>query len=226
VVDGAHRVWIVVRQKQLTYTPVLDSRVMDQWLIAVDLTDAFAPTPVEISDVPGQDTVVQAERTLNFATHQVRPTGGRAGVRGLGGVRRGCAAAFPVNVSCGYDGTAGSGFQLTASHLLGHGPEPVDYRVRVPTAGDYRVGFRAYTFNAALFDLVAGERSYRVSFDREGSFGMVWLAQPVRLPAGEQTIRLVSVPGSRAAGCSTHSSCGARDGRGGPEEARCDGDYG
>jgi hypothetical protein len=26
---------------------------------------------------------------------------------------------------------------------------------------------------------------------------MVWLAQPVRLPAGEQTIRLVSVPGSK-----------------------------
>jgi hypothetical protein len=195
-VDDAHRAWMVVRQKLLTeIKPVPEAPVLDQWLVAVDLPDSFAPDPVEISDVPGQDTVVQAERTLNFGTHQVEQRD-RPVIVDSETFVVGCAAAFPVNVSCGYDGVPGAGFQLNAMHFLGHTVDPMDYRVRVPTAGNYRVGLRAYTFNAVQLDLVAGDRSYRFSFDKSGDFAVIWLNQLVRLEAGEQTIRLASAPGN------------------------------
>jgi hypothetical protein len=195
-VDDAHRAWMVVRQKLGTgMKPVPDAPVLDQWLVAVELPDAFAPDPVEISDVPGQDTVVQAERTLNFGTHQFEQSG-RPVIVDSETFVQGCAAAFPVNVSCGYDGVPGAGFKLSASHFLGHTVDPMDYRVHVPTAGNYRVGLRAYTFKAVQLDLVAGDRSYRVSFDKSGDFAVIWLNQLVRLEAGEQTIRLASAPGN------------------------------
>ena len=162
---------------------------------AIAIASRFAPDPVEISDVPGQDTVVQAERTLNFGTHQVEQRD-RPVIVDSETFVAGCAAAFPVNVSCGYDGVPGAGFQLTASHFLGHTVDPMDYRVRVATAGNYRVGLRAYTFNAVQLDLIAGDRSYRFSFDKTGDVAVIWLNQLVRLEAGEQTIRLVSAPGN------------------------------
>jgi hypothetical protein len=194
-VDGGHRLWIVVRQKQVPpVKAVPQAPVMDQWLVAVDIADTFAPSPVDVSGTPGDDTIVQAERTMNFGTSE--STFLRTNVYVDSDTFVAPCLTYPNTSGCGYDGTPGAGFVLNASHGLGHQYGPVDYRIRVHTAGNYRVGFRAFTFGTATFDLIVGDRSYRMSFGTKSGLSMIWLSQLVHLDAGEQTVRLETPAGA------------------------------
>jgi hypothetical protein len=191
-IDAGHRLWVTGMHAR----PNAVRAPLDQWLYSVDVGDLFDPQPVRISEVPGRVTTVQAEHTLTTTTWQRRDASGNLNVDSAA-YWIGCAD-WPPNVGCGYDGAAGDGFVLADDSGLGYISGAVDYRIRVPVAGNYRFAYRAATFEVvrnARLELTAGGRTYPVPINTGGNWRTVVQPELVALPAGAQTIRLAVARG-------------------------------
>ena len=194
MVDAGGRVWFSVMQSPQGVVGLQT----DQWLFAVELADLFDPEPVPAPGIPGQVVTVEAGHTT---------TTGTAGRRGSWATVDVDSEAFFTpctdlqrSTGCGYDGTPGDGFTLSDHTGFGHLGGPVDYRVDVPAAGDYRVAYRVATFpvtTGARIELTAGGRTYPTAVSTDGHWRTVALSEPVSLPAGVQTIRLSAPPDGR-----------------------------
>jgi hypothetical protein len=190
-VDGAHRAWIAGMHSARTGAGMH----RDQWLYSVDLADLFDPAPVTLSDTPGRSVTIQAERSSTVTT--TLRDGNRAGDQEVVSdlTVQDCSATVG-GTNCGFDQTPGDGFVIADETRYGRLRGDVDYRVQVPTAGEYRVSYRAATFpvtKGARIALSAGGRTDSQAVNTGGRWQTVTVSKPIALPAGPQTIRL-SVP--------------------------------
>jgi hypothetical protein len=190
-VDGGHRAWITGMHS----APAEAGKHRDQWLYSVDLADLFDPAPVPLSGTPGRSVTIQAERSSTVTT-TLRAGHRAAGQEVVSDVTVQECSATAGGTNCGFDQTPGDGFVIADESRFGRLRGDLDYRVQVPTAGDYRVSYRAATFpvtKGARIALSAGGRAYSQAVDTGGRWQTVTVTKPVALPAGPQTIRL-SVP--------------------------------
>jgi hypothetical protein len=186
-IDADHRLWVTAMHAR----PGAVGADLDQWLYSVNIADLFDPRPVPVSAVAGRVTTLQAEHTVTSTTAQRR--GGWAAVDVDSDAFLAGCADWPVNIGCGYDGTAGNGYVLVDDTGYGHLSGTVEYRIDVPVAGAYRFAYRAVTFavtKKARIELTAGGRTYVTPVDTGGGWLTVAHSEPVPLPAGVQTIRL------------------------------------
>ncbi|GIJ46469.1 hypothetical protein Val02_33550 [Virgisporangium aliadipatigenens] len=187
VVAAGHTLWIAAYQGDGSRDEVTG----DQYLYAVRLSDLFDPPPVPLSGLPGQETVVQLERTRTGTTRL------RAGVDATVDVDPdayfGHCAPWPAETGCGYDGVPGNDFILIDDTGFGHQGGPIEIPVHVAVAGRYRVVYRVWTFenvpNAAVRLEVAGS-TVVTPVNTNGLWRIVAVPGTVDLPAGPQVLRL------------------------------------
>jgi hypothetical protein len=190
-VDPAHRVWVSALQ---AIYPGRAGVRLDQWLYSVDVGDLFAPAPVALPRTPGRSVTIQAERSGTVSTTEKRGAWAAVDVDS-DAYARSCVD-WPTTTNCGYDGVAGNGFVLGDDSGFGKLGGSVEYRVRVPAAGQYRLSYRVATFpvtTTARIALAAGGRRHVEPVSTDGTWRTVQAAEPVTLAAGRQTITL-SVP--------------------------------
>jgi hypothetical protein len=190
-IDEHHRLWVSRMQGR---EQVVEVPALDQWLYAVDVGDLFDPAPVELPATPGWSVIVQAERTTTMST--TRRPGAWATVDVDSDAYVGLCPDTVPGIDCASDATPGAGFALADDSRFGHLDGTVEYRVSVPRAGSYRIGYRVATFavtTGARIELAAGERTYVTPVSTGGGWRTIWHDVPVTLHAGVQHLRL-SVP--------------------------------
>jgi hypothetical protein len=190
--DGAGRLWFAAAQGR----PRDAGGEVDQWLYEVDVGALFDPTPVGLPDIPGQSATVQVGRTATVETEQLAGSWAAVDVNSLAHVR-GCGEDA-ASVGCSYDGVPGEGFLLSHRSGFGHLSGEVAYRVEVPTAGSYRVGYRVHTFAVvaeAEITLSVNGQTATTPVATGGQWRTVPQSELVELPAGVHTIRLSAVDG-------------------------------
>lgn len=196
VVAAGHTLWIAAYQGDGSRDEVTG----DQYLYAVRLADLFDPPPVPLSGLPGQETVVQLERTRTGTT-QLRK-GAEATVDVDPDAYFGHCAPWPADTGCGYDGVPGNDFILIDDSGYGHQGGPVEIPVDVAVAGRYRVVYRVWTFEkvtAAAVRLDVAGSTVVTPVSTNGLWRIVAVPGTVDLPAGPQVLRL-SAPSHERSG--------------------------
>jgi hypothetical protein len=187
-IDAKHRLWVSAIHSH-TKRPEVK---LDQWLYSVQVDDLFDPVPIRVPAVPGVGVTIQAERTLTTTTTH------RPGASGTVVVDSdayfGSCTDSPAPTGCSsYDNSPGNGFALIDNTGFGHLSGAIEYRLQVPAAGRYRVGYRATTFavtKTAQIRLTADGNTYTTPVSTGGNWKTVWARDLITLPAGVQTIRL------------------------------------
>jgi hypothetical protein len=190
--DRDGRLWFAAAQGR----PREAGGEVDQWLYEVDTGALFEPAPVGLPDVPGRSATVQVGHTVTVETEQLAGAWARVEVNSLAHVR-GCGEDA-ASVGCSYDGVPGDGFLLSDRSGYGHLSGEVAYRVEVPTAGSYRVGYRVHTFptvTEAEITLSVDGQTATTPVTTGGQWRTVPQSELVDLPAGVHTIRLSAVDG-------------------------------
>jgi hypothetical protein len=189
-VDARHRLWLVAAHSR----PDAVGLALDQWLYSVDVGRLFEPTPVPIPGVPGRTTIVQAEHMLTGTTTQ-RPGRGATVDVDSDAYLAPCSN-FHANLGCGYDGSPGDGFVLADDTGFGLLRGSVEYRIRVASAGNYRLAYRVATFavtTGARIEVTVGGQTLVTPAHTDGSWNTIAEPRLLALPAGEHTVR-ISVP--------------------------------
>lgn len=185
-IDRDHRLWYPV-----THSRGTQRATADQWLYALSLNDLFEPAPVEISDIPGRQVTIQAEYTTTTGTKQRDGSWATKDVISTAH-RTGCQDGS-THTGCGHDKTAGDGFVLRDSSGYGVMSGRVEYRIRVPKAGTYRISYRVYTFEPtkdARIELTVGDTRYVTPVSTNGAWQTKYEVRTIALAAGIQTISL------------------------------------
>ena len=186
-IDAEHRLWIAA----LHAAPRKPEVKLDQWLYSVRVDELFDPPPIQIPAVPGVAITIQAEHTLTTTT--TRRKGAWATVDIDSDAYFSICNDWPPTTGCGYDGSPGNGYALVDDTGFGHLNGAVEYRVSIPAAGRYRLGFRVSTFAVtknARIRLTVDTMSYTTLVSTDGYYLNVWAPDLISLPAGVQTIRL------------------------------------
>jgi hypothetical protein len=193
-IDAEHRLWVTAMHSHPTRPEVQ----LDQWLYSVKVDELFDPVPIRVPAAPGASVTIQAERTLTTTTTHRRGTGVSASVLVDSDAYFTTCTDMPSPTGCSYDSSPGNGFMLIDDTGFGHLSGALAYRLNVPVAGRYRVGYRVSTFpvtKEARIRLSADGRSYTTPVFTDGDWLNVWSRDLITLPAGVQTIQLETPKG-------------------------------
>jgi hypothetical protein len=163
-------------------------QVVDQWLFSVDLDDLYSAPALRLT---GYD-FLQAEQTQTIRTRR------RTGTTADWEVDSD-AYFEPCGPPCSDDAFfSGEGFMLMDDSGFGHLGGPVDYKVTVPTGGNYKiwywVGTHPNTPNATIRAQV-GSTTVDTNVFQAGGGWLYKDSAPVFFPAGTYNITLSAPSG-------------------------------